>query len=189
MLYEVITVLVKLAQLGLTGDIAVAPQAGATSPAALAGTLAQTFAETLSCLCVMNLVRPGSPINFGMWPFISDLRTGAFTGGSGEEALAMAASAQLCNHFGFITSMASGMTDAKVMDAQAGYEKAITTTVLALTRITSYNVCYTKLLRNPARPWRCTIGASTTTNAAVGPVTWNLDPPAIAATAPATMAV
>jgi trimethylamine--corrinoid protein Co-methyltransferase len=45
----------------------------------------------------------------------------------------MAASAQLCNHFGFITSMASGMTDAKVMDAQAGYEKAITTTTLALT--------------------------------------------------------
>jgi trimethylamine--corrinoid protein Co-methyltransferase len=126
-------VLVKLAELGLTGDIAVAPQAGATSPAALAGTLAQTFAETLACLCVMNLVRPGAAINFGMWPFISDLRTGAFSGGSGEEALVMAASAQLCNHFGFITSMACGMTDAKVMDAQAGYEKAITSTVLALT--------------------------------------------------------
>ena len=126
-------VLVKLAELGMVGDIAVAPQAGATSPAALAGTLAQTFAETLSCLCVMNLVRPGAAINFGMWPFLSVLRTGAFSGGSGEEALVMAASAQLCNHFGFITSMASGMTDAKVMDAQAGYEKAITSTALALT--------------------------------------------------------
>ena len=126
-------VLVKLAELGLTADIAVAPQAGATAPAALAGTLAQTFAETLACLCVVNLVRPGAVINFGMWPFISDLRTGAFSGGSGEEALVMAASAQLCNHFGFITSMASGMTDAKVMDAQAGYEKAITSTALALT--------------------------------------------------------
>ena len=125
-------VLVKLAELGLTGDVAVAPQAGATSPAALAGTLAQTFAETLSCMAVMNLVRPGSAINFGMWPFISDLRTGAFSGGSGEEALVMAATAQLCNHYGFITSMASGMTDSKTIDAQAGYEKAITTTALAL---------------------------------------------------------
>jgi trimethylamine--corrinoid protein Co-methyltransferase len=125
-------VLVKMAQLGLVGDVAVAPQAGATAPAALAGALAQSFAETLSCLAVMNLVRPGSAMNFGMWPFISDLRTGAFSGGSGEEALVMAASAQLCNHFGFITSVASGMTDAKVMDAQAGYEKAITTTALAL---------------------------------------------------------
>ncbi len=125
-------VLVKIAELGLTGDVAVAPQAGATAPAALAGTLAQTFAETLACMAVMNLVRPGSAINFGMWPFISDLRTGAFSGGSGEEALVMAACAQLCNHFGFITSMASGMTDSKTMDAQAGYEKAITTTALAL---------------------------------------------------------
>ena len=125
-------VLVKIAELGLVGDVAVAPQAGATSPAALAGTLAQTFAETLACLAVMNLVKPGSAINFGMWPFISDLRTGAFSGGSGEEALVMAACAQLCNHYGFITSMASGMTDSKTMDAQAGYEKAITTTALAL---------------------------------------------------------
>jgi len=125
-------VLVKLAELGLVCDVAVAPQAGATSPAALAGTLAQCFAETLACMAVVNLVRPGSIINFGMWPFISDLRTGAFSGGSGEEALVMAASAQLCNHFGFISCMASGMTDSKTMDAQAGYEKAITSTALAL---------------------------------------------------------
>jgi trimethylamine--corrinoid protein Co-methyltransferase len=125
-------VLVRLAELGLVGDVAVAPQAGATSPAALAGTLAQTFAETLACMAVVNLVKPGSAINFGMWPFISDLRTGAFSGGSGEEALVMAASAQLCNHFGFITSMACGMSDSKLMDAQAGYEKGITTAALAL---------------------------------------------------------
>jgi trimethylamine--corrinoid protein Co-methyltransferase len=125
-------VLVKVAELGLVGDVAVAPQAGATSPAALAGTLVQTFAETLACLAVVNLVRPGTPFNFGMWPFISDLRTGSFSGGGGEEALVMAASAQLCNFYGFTTSVACGMTDSKTMDAQAGYEKAITTTALAL---------------------------------------------------------
>jgi len=34
--------------------------------------------------------------------------------------------------FGFITSVACGMTDSKTMDAQAGYEKAITATTLAL---------------------------------------------------------
>jgi trimethylamine---corrinoid protein Co-methyltransferase len=125
-------VMVKLAELGLVVDVAVAPQAGATSPAALAGTLVQCFAETLACMAIVNLVRPGIPINFGMWPFISDLRTGAFSGGSGEEALVMAATVQLCNHFGFITSAACGMTDSKTMDAQAGYEKAVTTTALAL---------------------------------------------------------
>ena len=125
-------VMVKCARLGLNYDIAVAAQAGATAPAALAGAMVQSFAETLACLVVMNLVRPGTAMNFGMWPFISDLRTGAFSGGSGEEALITAATVQLANHYGFITSVASGMTDSKLMDAQAGYEKAITTTAAAL---------------------------------------------------------
>jgi trimethylamine--corrinoid protein Co-methyltransferase len=125
-------VLVKVAELGLVADIAVAPQAGATAPAALAGALVQCFAETLACLCVVNMVRPGTPINFGMWPFISDLRTGSFSGGSGEEALVTAATAQLCNHFGFTTSVGAGMSDAKTIDVQAGYEKAITIATAAL---------------------------------------------------------
>jgi len=120
-------VLVKLAQLGLVVDVAIAAQAGATAPASLAGALVQTFAETLACLTVVHLINPNCPINFGMWPFISDLRTGAFSGGSGEEALITAATVQIINHYGLISSVPSGMTDAKTMDAQAGYEKAITT--------------------------------------------------------------
>jgi len=125
-------VLVKVAQLGLVGDVAVAAQAGATAPAPLAGALVQTFAETLACLAVVNLIRPGNPMNFGMWPFISDLRTGSFSGGSGEEALAIAATTQLINHYGLISSVPSGMTDSKTMDAQAGYEKGITTLAAVL---------------------------------------------------------
>jgi trimethylamine--corrinoid protein Co-methyltransferase len=120
-------VLVKVAREGLVTDVAIAAQAGATAPAPLAGALVQTFAETLACLAVVNLIRPGSPMNFGMWPFISDLRTGAFSGGSGEEALAIAATTQIINHYGLISSVPTGMTDSKCMDAQAGYEKAITT--------------------------------------------------------------
>lgn len=125
-------VLVRTAELGLATDIAIAPQAGATAPAALAGALVQSFAETLACLVIVNLIRPGNPFDFGMWPFVSDLRTGGFTGGSGEEALLMAASAQIANHYGLVSSVASGMTDAKTMDAQAGYEKGITITAAAL---------------------------------------------------------
>ena len=125
-------VMVRTAELGLTTDIAIAPQAGATSPAALAGSLVQSLAETLACLVVVNIIKPGNPFDFGMWPFVSDLRTGAFTGGSGEEALLMAATAQIANHLGLVSSVAAGMTDAKTMDAQAGYEKGITITATAL---------------------------------------------------------
>jgi len=125
-------VLVKVAQLGLPADVAIAAQAGATAPAPLAGALVQTFAETLACLAVVDCVRPGTPMNFGMWPFISDLRTGSFSGGSGEEALVIAATAQLVNHYGLISSVPTGMTDSKTMDAQAGYEKGITTLAAVL---------------------------------------------------------
>ena len=125
-------VLVRTAKLGLASDIAIAPQAGATAPAALAGALVQAYAETLACLAVVNMIRPGNPFDFGMSPFVSDLRTGAFSGGGGEEALLMAASAQIANHFGLVSSVATGMADSKTMDAQAGYEKGITITAAAL---------------------------------------------------------
>jgi trimethylamine--corrinoid protein Co-methyltransferase len=71
-------------------------------------------------------------MSFGMWPFISDLRTGAFSGGSGEQALVMAATSQICNYYDLVSSVATGMTDSKLMDAQAGYEKAITVMASAL---------------------------------------------------------
>jgi trimethylamine--corrinoid protein Co-methyltransferase len=125
-------VLVKCARLGLPYDIAVASQAGATAPAALAGSLVQNFAETLAALAVMNLIRPGTPFLMGAWPFISDLRTGSFSGGSGEQALASAAMAQLCNFYGLPSSVSACMSDSKLPDAQAGYEKGISSVLTAL---------------------------------------------------------
>ena len=86
-----LAVLVETSKLGLINDIAIAPQAGATAPVTLAGTLAQVTAEGLACLAVVNFIRSGCPMSFAIWPFISDLRTGSFSGGSGEEALIVAA--------------------------------------------------------------------------------------------------
>ncbi|HNB54038.1 MAG TPA: trimethylamine methyltransferase family protein [Anaerolineales bacterium] len=125
-------VMIASARLGITYDVAVASQAGATAPAALAGALVQTFAETLACRAVVYLINPRATMAFGMWPFISDLRTGSFTGGGPEQALVMAATAQICNHYGIIANVASGMSDANIPDAQAGAEKAITTLAAAL---------------------------------------------------------
>jgi len=109
-----------------------APQAGATAPAALAGALVQVIAETLAALLLVDLVVPGYPVILGPWPFVSDLRTGAFTGGSGEEAVLSAAAAQVINHYGLVSSVGAGMTDAKAPDNQAGFEKGITVALAAL---------------------------------------------------------
>jgi trimethylamine--corrinoid protein Co-methyltransferase len=109
-----------------------AAQAGATAPATLAGFLAQSLAETLASLVMVNTIRPGHPMIFSNWPLVIDLRTGAFSGGSGETAVLNAASAQLSNWLGLPSGVAASMTDAKAIDAQYGTEKAITSLAAAL---------------------------------------------------------
>ena len=108
-----------------------AGQAGATSPAALAGAVVQEVAEVLAGLVFVNLLVPGHPAIFGTWPFVSDLRTGAMSGGSGEQAVLMAACGQMGRYYNLPTGIAAGMADAKLPDAQSGYEKAYTTTLAA----------------------------------------------------------
>ena len=112
--------------------IVTAPQAGATAPAALAGTLVQVIAEALAALLLVDLVHPGYPVIVGPWPFVSDLRTGSFSGGGGEEAVLSAAAAQVINHYGLVSSVGAGMTDSKSPDNQSGYEKGITVALAAL---------------------------------------------------------
>jgi trimethylamine--corrinoid protein Co-methyltransferase len=100
-----------------------AGQAGATAPAALATALVQEVAECLAGLVYVNAIKPGAPAIFGTWCFVSDLRTGAMSGGSPEQALLSAASAQLSKFYDLTGGTASGMSDAKLPDMQAGYEK------------------------------------------------------------------
>ena len=108
-----------------------AGQAGATSPAALAGAVVQEVAEVLAGLVYVNLISPGHPAIFGPWPFVSDLRTGAMSGGSGEQALLTAACAQMGQFYDLPTGVPAGMSDAKLPDAQAGYEKGMTNLLAA----------------------------------------------------------
>jgi trimethylamine---corrinoid protein Co-methyltransferase len=112
-----------------------AAQAGATSPAALAGTIVQAVAECLAGLVYINCVVPGAVAIWGPWPFVSDLRTGAMSGGSGEQALITSGCAQMGHYYDLTVGSASGMCDAKLPDMQAGYEKGLTAGISAMTGI------------------------------------------------------
>jgi trimethylamine--corrinoid protein Co-methyltransferase len=116
---------------GMIPQICSAGQAGATSPVTLAGALAQGLAECLAGLMVVDHVAKGAPCIYALMPFVSDLRTGAMTGGGGEAAIASAAAAQLLSHIGLPSTVSAGMTDAKIADAQAGYEKGYTVALAA----------------------------------------------------------
>jgi trimethylamine--corrinoid protein Co-methyltransferase len=120
------------ARAGFPINMIIAGQAGATAPAALAGALVQTTAETLAGLILVNLAKPGHPVIFSNWPFVSDLRTGAFSGGGGEEAVLTAASAQISRFYDLPAGVGAGMADAKLPDNQAGYEKGISTALAGL---------------------------------------------------------
>ena len=116
---------------GMPLQICSAAQAGATSPASLAGALAQGLAESLAGLMVVDALRPGHPCILAFMPFVSDLRTGAMTGGGGETSVASAAAAQLLRALDLPSTVSAGMTDSKVEDAQAGYEKGYSVALAA----------------------------------------------------------
>lgn len=99
-----------------------AGQAGATAPAPIAGAIVQAVAECLAGVVYVNSVAPGHPAIFGTWPFVSDLRTGAMSGGSGEQALLTAGCAQMHHFYGLPGGAAAGIADAKLPDMQAGWE-------------------------------------------------------------------
>jgi len=100
-----------------------AGMAGATAPSTVAGAIVQAVAECLAGLVYVNAVKPGHPAIFGTWPFGLDLRTGAMTGGSGEQALLSSGCAQMHQFYDLPGGAAGGIADAKMPDMQAGWEQ------------------------------------------------------------------
>jgi trimethylamine---corrinoid protein Co-methyltransferase len=129
---ETVGVLDEAVRQSIPVAISSAPQTGATSPAALAGTLVQLTAEQLSGLTYINLLIPGHPVILGYVPSVSDLRTGVYSGGGPEFAMMNAASAQLAQYLNVPVYVSSGVTDSKLPDIQAGYEKGYSTAIAAL---------------------------------------------------------
>lgn len=100
-----------------------AGMAGATAPSTIAGAIVQATAECLAGLVYVNAVKPGAPAIFGTWPFGLDLRTGAMTMGSGEQALLTGGCAQMHRFYGLPGGAAAGASDSKLPDMQAGWEQ------------------------------------------------------------------
>ena len=109
-----------------------AGQAGATAPAPIATAILQAVAECLAGVVYVNAMKPGHPAIFGTWPFVSDLRSGAMSGGSGEQALLTAGCAQMHHFYNLPGGAAAGIADAKMPDMQAGWEQAISNVMAGL---------------------------------------------------------
>jgi trimethylamine--corrinoid protein Co-methyltransferase len=109
-----------------------APMAGVTSPITMAGTLVQTHAEQLAGIAICQMTKSGAPVLYGGIPGRANLWNLGYQGGSVECGMMNAAIHQLANHVKVPNYNSSGLTDAKIPDAQAGWEKAMTTLLAAM---------------------------------------------------------
>ncbi|MHB0875492.1 MAG: trimethylamine methyltransferase family protein [Anaerolineae bacterium] len=117
-------VLMESAKYGIPLYIEVDALCGATTPAPIAGTLVEQGANVLAGVVLAQLINPGTPCVFSIASGILDMANGAYSGAAPETTLIHAATAQVAHHFGLPFQGGTGI-DAKLPDAQAGYERAL----------------------------------------------------------------
>lgn len=108
------------------------PMAGATAPSTLAGSLTLANAEVLAAIVLAKAVNPNVPVIYASWARTLDMKYGNVTLGAPEFAMLRVASAQMARMYGLPCGGGGLLTDSKLPDAQAGYEKLGTALLPAL---------------------------------------------------------
>ena len=113
----------------LAADMPVGAQSmaspGMTAPATLAGTAVVMNAEILAMLVLVQLMKPGTGFMVSCFAIPMDMRTTHLASGSIELGMLTAVSAQLSKRYGLGSIVFLPMSDSKVLDQQAGFEKAM----------------------------------------------------------------
>ncbi len=114
--------IMEAAKHGIPSEIISVPLTGATGPVTLSGTLVVHTAENLAGIALAQAIKPGAPVIYGGAPCLMDMRGGQTPFGSMETYLIDTAYAQIGKRFGFPIHSYMGLSDSKLVDAQAGYE-------------------------------------------------------------------
>ena len=113
------------AEAGLPVGYMTMASAGSNGPITLAGNLVVGNAEVISALALMQMHAPGCPVYYAAAQTMTDLRTGAYTGGGPEDYLFGAATNVLSDFYRVPLSMGAYATGAKEPDWQAGVDNAL----------------------------------------------------------------
>jgi trimethylamine---corrinoid protein Co-methyltransferase len=124
--------LVTIAKNGIPVACPAEPLCGATSPVTLAGNLVIQTVDSLMGVVLTQITNPGTPVIFGSVATSTDLRNLRYLAGSIEMGLLNAAGAQMAQFYQLPFYATGGMTDSKTLDAQSGYESALTAMLCAL---------------------------------------------------------
>ena len=109
---------------GLPLDIAVMSIVGITSPATLAGSLAQNLAEELGTITLIQAAKPGHPVAFFVDPVVGNMRSGEAMAGAPESALLIGAICQLGTELFGVPTEAIGFDTDGFSSAQQMFQKA-----------------------------------------------------------------
>jgi trimethylamine--corrinoid protein Co-methyltransferase len=123
--YDSTEMLMFFAERGLPAYGTIAPIGGLSTPLSLPAMLAQMNAEWLAAAVLAQMSRPGTPLLYNHLPVFADMRDGAYAAGAVETGIMNAAVCQMGCFYGLPTGGYLGLTNAKISDAQAGYEKAM----------------------------------------------------------------
>jgi trimethylamine--corrinoid protein Co-methyltransferase len=134
-----LSVLRAFASRGLPLTLHAHPIAGLTAPVTLAGELVITHAEVLALIAIAQLVRPGTPVVYGMSSSVPDMRSAANLSGAVEIGLLGVAAAQLARHCGVPCVVSSGC-DAHRPGAQSVLERLMTLLPPALAGVDLINL-------------------------------------------------
>lgn len=127
--------LIDCAKAGIPAELVSMPLTGATSPGTIAGAVVQHAAECLSGVVIHQLAAPGSPIIWGGSPAAFDMRHGTTPMGAVETMMIDSAYAKVGKHLKLPTHAYMGLSDAKLLDAQAGMESAMGAILAALSGV------------------------------------------------------
>ena len=108
------------------------PLCGTTSPITLASNVVMHTAETLAGVVMTQIINPGAPVICGSVGSITDLRTMGHLSGAVERGMINAAVSQMAQYYRLPYYSTAGMTDAKVLDAQSGYESGMMNLLVAM---------------------------------------------------------
>lgn len=125
---------------GLPCYPSIVPNAGLTAPLTLPGALAQGNAEFLAAATLTQMVHPGTPLIYSTLPTVADMRTGAYAPGAIETGILHVAHAQMARFYGVPSGGYIGLTNAKINDAQSGYETGMSTAIGLLGGVDIFNM-------------------------------------------------
>jgi trimethylamine--corrinoid protein Co-methyltransferase len=121
---DVAKVMVRAAKYNLPIAVLPCPLAGATSPVTLAGTLVQQNAEMLAGITMVQLLNPGNPVQYSPRCIPLDMLTGQACYGI-EATMMNVGCVQLAQYYDLPSDVYGLDTDSKILDEQAGFERAM----------------------------------------------------------------